>query len=150
MSTERKIVSLACPVCGNEMIQDGKIRMVCDICGAVRGQALPDYSLFDPEPIPKEVLDKSFPPIDMPEDFVKLPEEITVYSNGITEYVIHATETEDKFIFDHVSRYVNEELFTPEYQTVIPKRLLERALICFKEEHKEEWNVLMGIKEEEK
>lgn len=93
--------------------------------------------------------DKKIPINDMPDDLVKLPEEITVFSNGIKEYAIHATETEDKFIFDHVSRYINEELFTPEYQTVIPKRLLERALICFKEEHKEEWNVLMGIKEEE-
>lgn len=55
MATERKIVSLACPVCGNEMIQDGKIRIVCDICGAVRGQALPDYSLFDPAPILKVI-----------------------------------------------------------------------------------------------
>lgn len=76
------------------------------------------------------------------------PEDIAIVTNGITEYAIHVTETEDKFIFDHVSRYVNEELFTPEYQTVIPKRLLERALICFKEEHKDEWNVLMGIKED--
>lgn len=84
--------------------------------------------------------DKKIPINDMPEDLV--------WSNGITEYVTHVTETEDKFIFDHVSRYVNEELFTPEYQTVIPKRLLERALICFKEEHKDEWNVLMGIKED--
>ncbi len=142
MGTETKIVSLACPVCGNEMIQDGKIRMKCDICGAVRGQALPDYSLFDPAPISKEVLDKAFPPID-------IPEEVTLFNNGISEYAIHATETEDKFIFDHVSRYINEELFTPEYQTVIPKRLLERALICFKEEHRQEWDVLMGIKEEE-
>jgi hypothetical protein len=147
MGTETKIVSLACPICGNEMIQNGKIRKVCDICGAVRGQALPDYSLFDPEPIPKEVLDKAFPPIDTSE-VGELPEEITLFSNGIAEYVTHVTETEDKFIFDHVSRYINEELFTPEYQTIIPKRLLERALICFKEEHKEEWNVLMGIKED--
>lgn len=121
--------------------------MKCDICDAVRGQALPDYSLFDPEPIPKEVLDKVFPPIDIPE-VGELPKEITLFSNGITEYVTHVTETEDKFIFDHVSRYVNEELFTQEYQTVIPKRLLERALICFKEEHRQEWDVLMGIKED--
>lgn len=92
--------------------------------------------------------DKKIPINEMPEDLVKLPEETTLFSNGIVEYVTHVTETEDKFIFDHVSRYVNEELFTPEYQTIIPKRLLERALICFKEEHKEEWNVLMGIKEE--
>lgn len=92
--------------------------------------------------------DKKIPINDMPDDLVKLPEEITLFNNGITEYAIHVTETEDKFIFDHVSRYINEELFTPEYQTVIPKRLLERALICFKEEHKDEWNVLMGIKED--
>ena len=93
--------------------------------------------------------DKKIPINDIPEDLVGyLPEEVTLLSNGIVEYVTHVTETEDKFIFDHVSRYVNEELFTPEYQTIVPKRLLERALICFKEEHKEEWNVLMGIKEE--
>lgn len=84
--------------------------------------------------------DKKIPINDIPEDLV--------LSNGITEYVTHVTETEDKFIFDHVSRYINEELFTPEYQTIVPKRLLERALICFKEEHKDEWNVLMGIKED--
>ena len=157
MSTERKIVSLACPFCGNEMIQDGKIRLKCDICGAVRGQALPDYSLMDVDPasIPKEVLEKAFPPIDYdkkpPFDKDVFDESVYEPANYIQSYMdncmekfITCEETECEFIFGHFTRYANGELFAGS-QDIIPKRLLERALICFKEEHKEEWDVLMGV-----
>ena len=143
MSTERKIVSLACPVCGNEMIQDGKIRLVCDICGAVRGQALPDYSLFDSAPISKEVIDKAFPPIE--QDVDKIPDSIETYiSDSVREITKFVDETEDEFIFEHISKYCDGVL-AHEGITHIPKRLLERALICFQKEHKEEWDVLVGV-----
>ncbi len=79
----------------------------------------------------------------------EMPESIEFYFSDYKQKILTCTEMEDEFIFEHLVKYVNDELYTPEDDTRIPKQLLVRALICFREEHKDEWNALMGIKEDE-
>ena len=54
----------------------------------------------------------------------------------ITQRIV---EEQDRFIFDVISSW-----FEDTYQLKISKRILERALNCFKEEHLEEFASLMG------
>lgn len=82
-------------------------------------------------------------PIQVPTEFEDIPHQ---YCSNIVQHITTASEEEDAFIFEHISSYVNG-VMQHEGITKIPKRLLERALVCFKEEHKEEWDVLMGIEE---
>lgn len=58
-------------------------------------------------------------------------------------------EDEDKFIFETIRTYTDGVL-AHEGMFKIPKKLLERALICFKAEHPEEFMYLLkeGDKEE--
>ena len=81
--------------------------------------------------------EKAFPPIGQVEIYI---------SDSMHKITKLVDETEDNFIFEHISSYVNG-VMQHEGITKIPKRLLKRALVCFKEEHKEEWDVLMGIEE---
>lgn len=90
--------------------------------------------------------EKAFLPIG--QDMDKIPDSVETYiSDSMHKITKLVNETEDAFIFEHISSYVNG-VMQHEGITKIPKRLLERALVCFKEEHREEWDVLMGIKEE--
>lgn len=52
-------------------------------------------------------------------------------------------EEQDRFIFEVISSWFEET-----YQIKISKRILERALNCFKEEHLEEFAFLMKEMEE--
>ena len=56
-------------------------------------------------------------------------------------------EQADEFIFRHLQKYC-DGVVRCTGETHVPKKLLERALICFRQEHKDEYNTLMGIKEE--
>ena len=59
---------------------------------------------------------------------------------NITQRVV---EKQDRFIFEIISSWFEET-----YQLKISKRILERALNCFKEEHLEEFVSLMREMEE--
>lgn len=52
------------------------------------------------------------------------------------------SEDEDKFIFENIRTYTDGVL-AHEGIIKIPKKLLERALICFKSEHPEEFMYLL-------
>ncbi|SFU32246.1 hypothetical protein [Butyrivibrio sp. INlla21] len=95
--------------------------------------------------VDKEVLKRAFPPIDCD---LEVPDSIEFYITDIKKKMTIFQEYEDEFIFEKLVKYCNDELYTPEEEIRIPKQLLIRALTCFKAEHKEEWNVLMGIKED--
>lgn len=70
-------------------------------------------------------------------------ENITTQVTEITERIIQQVrEEQDRFIFETVEPYVKETT-----KLVISKKILCRALQCFKEEHFEEYMVL--IKESE-
>lgn len=59
------------------------------------------------------------------------------------ERIIKATETEDDFMFEFMSKYLDGAIVRKDGFLHIPKLLLIRALDCFKEEHAEEWNYIM-------
>lgn len=56
--------------------------------------------------------------------------------NTVTdEFVIRVTEEEDRILIEKINAIVKAEFY-------ISKRLLVRAIDCFKEEHKEEFEML--------
>jgi hypothetical protein len=57
-------------------------------------------------------------------------------------------EDEDKFIFETIRTYTDGVL-AHEGIIKIPKKLLERAIICFRNEHPEEFEFLLKVGEEE-
>lgn len=61
-------------------------------------------------------------------------EEMTNY---IHEIVHKVNETQDDFIFTTISRFMEQDLEMS--KIVMSKRILCRALICFKQEHAEEY-----------
>ena len=69
--------------------------------------------------------------------------------NAVVERTIKVTETEEAFIFEYMSKYINGAITLDEGGYVIPKRLLTRALECFKQEHKEEWDIIMKSERKE-
>ena len=64
--------------------------------------------------------------------------------NLILEIARCVTEDCDKWVFDTVSPYLEEKT-----EMKVSKRLLERALICFREEHPEEFEKLKKMAEGE-
>lgn len=97
--------------------------------------------ISDPAPIPKEVMDSIVKPFEPSE--LKMPENMEFNFSDYQKKMLTCVEMEDEFIFEHLVKYVNDELYTPEDQIRIPKRLLIRAIECFRKEHEEEWEVLM-------
>ena len=73
-----------------------------------------------------------------------LDEPCTKISVDITQKVI---EKQDRFIFEVISNWF-EETYKETYKLKISKRILKRALYCFKEEHPEEYAFLMKEMEE--
>ena len=57
------------------------------------------------------------------------------------------SEDEDKFIFETIRTYTDGVL-AHEGIIKIPKKLLERAIICFRNEHPEEFMYLLKEKED--
>ena len=68
------------------------------------------------------------------------------YKNLTAQFITEVEEHEEEFMFKHLQQYC-EGMSAYTGVTRVPKKLLLRALICFKEEHQEEYKVLMGIKE---
>ena len=64
------------------------------------------------------------------------------FQMGMTEQIRLVHEDEDKFIFETI-RTFTDGVFAHEGIFKIPKKLLERALICFKSEHPEEFMYLL-------
>ena len=63
------------------------------------------------------------------------------------KFITEVEEHEEEFMFKHLQQYCEGvSAFTG--ITRVPKRLLLRALICFKEEHPEEYKVLMKMEDE--
>ena len=67
---------------------------------------------------------------------------------AINEYIRLVHEDEDKFIFEIIRTYTDGVL-AHEGIIKIPKKLLERALICFRAEHPEEFMHLLKEGDEE-
>ena len=67
------------------------------------------------------------------------------YASDVMTFITKVTEEDDEFIFRHLQQYC-EGMTSVTGITHVPKQLLIRALICFKEEHKDEYNFLMGRK----
>ena len=65
---------------------------------------------------------------------------------NVAQFITEVEEHEEEFMFKHLQLYC-EGVSAYTGVTRVPKRLLLRALICFKEEHPEEYKVLMGIEE---
>lgn len=63
-------------------------------------------------------------------------------SGCIKEAIRLVKENEENFIFETIQSYTDGILAHCGI-TKIPKEVLKRALICFKEEHKEEFDFLM-------
>lgn len=61
-------------------------------------------------------------------------EEMTKYINEIVHKV---NETQDDFIFTTISRFMGQD--SELSKIVISKRILCQALICFRQEHAEEY-----------
>ena len=51
------------------------------------------------------------------------------------EIALHVTETREDFIFTTLSKYIGEIS-----KIIIPKQLIKRAVQCFYEEHREEFD----------
>lgn len=66
----------------------------------------------------------------------------------INEQIRLVHEDQDKFIFETISHYCDGVL-AHEGIIKIPKKILERALICFKSEHPEEFMYLLKESEAE-
>ena len=66
----------------------------------------------------------------------------------INEHIRIIHEDEDKFIFETIRTYTDGVL-AHEGIFKIPKKLLEKALICFKSEHPEEFMCLLKEGDEE-
>ena len=66
----------------------------------------------------------------------------------INEQIRLIHEDEDKFIFETI-RTFTDGVLAHEGILKIPKKVLERAIICFKAEHQEEFEYLMKEGEEE-
>ena len=97
---------------------------------------------YEQPTLSKEQLDKICPPLpNISED--QMPENIELYLSSSFSKMTTFQEMEDEFIFEHLVKYVNDELYTPENQIRIPKQLLIRAITCFKEEHRGEYEALM-------
>lgn len=79
-------------------------------------------------------------------DYLSGTNTLELYFNEMKEKIIEFEETKDEFIFSQLSKYC-DGVIEHESDTIIPKRLLIRALTCFKQEHKEEWDVLMKMEE---
>ena len=65
------------------------------------------------------------------------------WASNVVEIATKVSEEEDEFIFKHLQRYC-EGMSSVTGITHVPKQLLIRALTCFKEEHKDEYDFLMG------
>ena len=65
----------------------------------------------------------------------------------VAQFITEVEENEEEFMFKHLQQYC-EGVSAYTGTTRVPKRLLLRALICFKEEHPEEYKVLMGMEED--
>lgn len=76
----------------------------------------------------------------MSDDTTKKFDSYTKVEIDITQRMI---EEQDRFIFEVISSWFEET-----YQLKISKRILERALNCFKEEHIEEFASLLREMEE--
>ena len=72
-------------------------------------------------------------------------EDMTEFINKIA---MDVTETEEAFIFNTIHEYC-KGVYGMGDAMVIPKKLLFRALTCFKDEHYDEWKTLMGIGDKE-
>lgn len=66
----------------------------------------------------------------------------------INEQIRLVQEDQDKFIFEAIRTYTDGVL-AHEGIIKIPKKILERALICFKSEHPEEFMYLLKEVDEE-
>lgn len=67
----------------------------------------------------------------------------------INEQIRLVQEDQDKFIFETISQYCDGVLANKGI-IKIPKKLLERALICFKMEHPAEFELLLNGDEDMK
>lgn len=65
------------------------------------------------------------------------------WGSDVMQFITQVSEEEDEFIFTHLQKYC-EGMTSVTGITHVPKQLLIRALTCFKEEHKEEFDFLMG------
>ena len=61
----------------------------------------------------------------------------------IEQFITEVEENEEEFIFKHLQQYC-EGVSSVTGITHVPKQLLIRALTCFRQEHKEEYDFLMG------
>lgn len=77
-----------------------------------------------------------------------MSEEYFNITGCIKEQMRLVKEDEDNFIFETIQAYTDGVLAHCGI-TKIPKEVLKRALICFKEEHKEEFDFLMKRGEKE-
>ena len=64
--------------------------------------------------------------------FINVHKELETYCRLVAD-------EQDRFIFETISPFLHSIS-----NTIVPKRVLERALTTFCEEHKEEWNALMN------
>ena len=65
------------------------------------------------------------------------------YASNVMQFITQVSEEEDEFIFKHLQQYC-DGMTSVTGITHVPKQLLIRALTCFKEEHKDEYEFLMG------
>ena len=77
-----------------------------------------------------------------PEINVELPDKVEAHVSDYMEKMTTFEEKEDEFIFEHLARWYGS-VTSLIGVTVIPKRLIIRAVECFKREHKEEFEAIM-------
>lgn len=70
------------------------------------------------------------------------------YAENVIEFCTTVSEEEDEFIFKHLQKYC-DGVSSITGITHVPKKLLIRAIECFKGEHKEEFNFIMNRDEAE-
>jgi len=100
------------------------------------------------EIVSEEVIKYKPAPKDMKKpDIHDLPKSIEGHINVSLEKMTTFEERQDEFIFEHLARWYGS-VTSLMGVTVIPKRLLIRAVECFKCEHREEFEAIMkGEKE---
>lgn len=72
----------------------------------------------------------------------ELPKSVAGHINQSLEKMTTFEEKEDEFIFEHLARWYGS-VTSLIGVTRIPKRLLIRAVECFKREHREEFEAIM-------
>lgn len=68
---------------------------------------------------------------------VSCDENISAF-NVVHKITAQMREDEENFIYENVSPYLCDY-----FKAVIPKELLTRAIVCFANEHKEEYETIM-------